>query len=106
MMYPPTSAAKIPSITVLRHELDYGEPRLTRCDGFYDDMRVFRKTYLTHTGVPGNSFVEWKSKDHQKGLLEMTDAYLDRDGKGAHFWPDDRKSTNYNILQYSTARDQ
>ncbi|KAI1864402.1 uncharacterized protein JN550_008959 [Neoarthrinium moseri] len=98
------TATSIPNITALRVGLDYGDPRLTRCSTFTDDLRGFRKKFVTSTGLPGPDLHEWKLKEHQAGLDEMTAAYLDRDGNGPLYWPDSETSPNYNKLRYS--RDQ
>ncbi|KAF7547736.1 hypothetical protein G7Z17_g7514 [Cylindrodendrum hubeiense] len=39
---------------------------------------------------------------HQDALLEMTQMFLERDGNGARFWPDDPTSPEYRGLKYST----
>ncbi|KAK4251356.1 hypothetical protein C7999DRAFT_28086 [Corynascus novoguineensis] len=94
-------AANIPSITALRNALDYGDPHLPRCAAFYDDTRAFRKKFKTSRGVPGADLHDWKSRDGQAALTEMTVAYLEKEGNGMLFWPDDKSSDNYNKYQYS-----
>ena len=96
-----TTAASIPKITELRNELDYGNPQLPRCMAFYDDIRVFRRKYRTSQGVPGFNLWDWKSREHQAGLTEMTQAYLDEEGNGRVFWPAEESSPNRNRLNYS-----
>jgi len=98
-------ASSIPSITALRQQLEYGDPHLSRCSTFYDDVRAFRKKYRTHDGSSGVSLYNWKSPEHQAGLTEMTDAYLDKEGNGALYWPDDDTSPNRNNLLYSQDHD-
>lgn len=95
------AAATIPNITALRTALDYGDARLPRCATFYDDMRAFRRKFTTSRGVPGVDLHDWKSREGQAGLSEMTIAYLEKDGGGLMFWPDDSLSPNYNKFQYS-----
>lgn len=94
-------AASIPSITTLRKELDYGDPQSPRCAAFYDDTRAFRKKFITSRGVAGPELHDWKSREGQAALTEMTLAYLDKEGNGRLFWPDDKSSANYNKYQYS-----
>ncbi|KAL2126764.1 hypothetical protein VTI74DRAFT_279 [Chaetomium olivicolor] len=94
-------AANIPSITALRNELDYGDARLPRCAAFYDDTRAFRKKFITSRGVAGTELHDWRSRDGQAALTEMTLAYLDKEGNGSLFWPDDKSSDKYNKYQYS-----
>ena len=95
------AAANIPSITALRKELGYGDPRLHRCSAFYDDIRVFRKKYTTRKGQPGVSLYDWKSPEHQRALTEMAHDYLETDGNGLLYWPDDPAALNYNTIHYS-----
>jgi hypothetical protein len=98
---PKLLAANIPSITTLRNDLDYGHLGLPRCAAFCDDTRAFRKKFVTSDGVPGSDLHDWKSCEGQDGLTEMTVAYLDKEGNGAMFWPDDKASSKYNKYQYS-----
>src|ERR1700761_7389930 len=100
------SAASIPNITALRKALDYGEPHLPRCAAFYDDIRVFRKKFRTINGTPGMELYDWKSRDHQAGLNEMTIAYLDKEGNGDVFWPAGNESPNRNKYSYTANRSQ
>jgi hypothetical protein len=98
------TAASIPTITVLRDQLDYGDSQSKRCDVFYDDIRVFRKKYRSSTGLSGDDLHNWKSPEHQAALTEMSRAFLDTDGNGSRYWPDDDGSSNRNKLQYSRHR--
>jgi hypothetical protein len=100
------AAASVPRtrISELRHELDYGDSKLPRCSAFNDDVRAFRKKFLTSSGLRGLELHDWKSSAHQAGLSEMTTAYLDHGGNGSLFWPDDVSSPRYNTLQYSKHR--
>lgn len=106
-MPPPSShvtATQIPNITELRKQLDYGDATLSRCANFYDDLRVYRKKYHTKDGKPGTEMHEWKTPEAQAELDEITAAYLDKDGNGQTYWPDDGSAANYNSLQYSKHR--
>lgn len=98
---PKIAAASIPSITTLRNELDYGDPNLPRCAAFYDDTRAFRKKFRNSRGTAGVDLHDWKSREGQADLTEMTIAYLEKEGNGQLFWPDDRASPNYNRFQYA-----
>ncbi|KAK4450328.1 hypothetical protein QBC34DRAFT_297569 [Podospora aff. communis PSN243] len=102
---PTVFAANIPKITSLRKDLDYDDARLPRCAAFNDDTRAFRRKFKTSRGVNGVDLHDWKSEATQAGLNEMTTSYLDRQGNGQLFWPDDRSSQNYNKYQYSKHRD-
>ncbi|GAB1314518.1 hypothetical protein MFIFM68171_04728 [Madurella fahalii] len=101
---PKIAASSIPNITTLRNELDYGDLHLPRCAAFNDDTNAFRRKFKTSHGIDGVDLHDWKSRDGQNGLNEMTVAYLDKEGNGRIFWPDDRSSNNYNKYQYSKDR--
>ena len=58
-------------------------------------MNAFRKNFKTSRGLAGIDLINWNSKDGQEGLAEMTSAYLDGEGKGNSFWPDDKSAANY-----------
>ncbi|KAI9154817.1 Bifunctional cytochrome P450/NADPH--P450 reductase [Paramyrothecium foliicola] len=103
-MESPKSVAAIPTITDLRRMLGFGDPALHRSQIFNDDTRVFRGKFTDSEGQPGYDFFDWKSAKHQKGLDELTDAYLDKEGNGSLFWPDDPTSARHNGLQYSQDR--
>ncbi len=99
-------ASSLPSITVLRQELDYGDPHTARYIAFVDDVRSFRRIFSTSTGILADDLHDWKSEVHQAGLTEMTMAFLERDGNGPKFWPDYEASSNYNKWQYSKHRER
>lgn len=90
----------IPSITVLRHELDYGNPGLPRCQAFYDTVRIFQKTFRTRKGVEGSALLDWNSQEHRADLGEMVGAFLGKYGTG--FWPDDKSHIRANKYKCST----
>lgn len=102
IMAHPNAAARVPKIRILRKQLGYGDETLGRCQAFIDDMRVFRKLFVTKGGVQGHMLYEWRSNDDRLGLTEMTLEYLEVHGNGAKFWPDEKASHFYNKLQYST----
>jgi hypothetical protein len=100
----PKTIAQIPTISELRHALDYAEGDKPHydCHDFIDDLRSFRRVFRTAAGTEGRDLHQWKSRDHHLGLREMVDAYLDRDGKGVEFWPDDPSKRYYSSsLQYT-----
>ncbi|KAJ9134132.1 hypothetical protein NKR23_g10363 [Pleurostoma richardsiae] len=95
---------KIPNITSLRDQLDYGNAGSKRCSTFNDDIRVFRKKFRTTDDIAGVDLHDWKNPAHQAGLTEMAQAYLDKGGNGSVFWPDDETSPYKNKYSYSTHR--
>ncbi|KAI6777563.1 uncharacterized protein J7T54_001039 [Emericellopsis cladophorae] len=100
----PSTIAQIPTISKLRHELDFamGDKPQYDCHDFIDDLRSFRRVFRTAAGTEGRDLHQWKSRDHHLGLSEMVDAYLDRDGKGVKFWPDDPSKRYFSSsLQYT-----
>ncbi|KAK2042917.1 hypothetical protein LZ31DRAFT_469402 [Colletotrichum somersetense] len=92
----------VPTITALRQELNYGDPKSLQCQAFYDDLRAYRKKFVSSNGLEGSLLYDWKSRDHQSALGEMTRAFLNRDGNGRRYWPDDETSAHYNGLRYSS----
>ncbi|KAH6990787.1 hypothetical protein BKA56DRAFT_610367 [Ilyonectria sp. MPI-CAGE-AT-0026] len=91
----------IPVITDLRKELDYGHAHERRDIVFYNTVRSYIFTFTSSKGIPGADLLRWKFRPHQSGLLEMATQFLDHDGKGAYFWPDDPASANHGKLRYS-----
>jgi hypothetical protein len=100
-MSPKLTESSIPPITTLRRELDYGDSQLLRYSAFNDGMNAFRRNFISSRGVAGVDLYNWKDKEGQEGLAEITSAYLDKAGNGQRFWPDDEAATNYNRYQYS-----
>jgi hypothetical protein len=95
---------RIPNITGLRVALDYGDPDLPRTRALNDDLRVFRRRYKSPLGPDGVDLHNWSSHVHQLALIRMADDWLDGDGNGARYWPDDEADSKYNKLQYSKDR--
>ncbi|KAH7155467.1 hypothetical protein B0J13DRAFT_618911 [Dactylonectria estremocensis] len=93
--------SKIPSIKELRQELDYGHARERRDILFYNVTRSYAFNFKSSQGIPGSELMRWKYRPHQDGLLEMASQFLDQDGKGAYYWPDDPEASNHGKLQYS-----
>ncbi|KAF2496206.1 hypothetical protein BU16DRAFT_561040 [Lophium mytilinum] len=94
------SASSVPNITELRRQLQYGNGHPT----FSDDVKMFRKNYRSPSGLVGMDLYEWSSQQQQTALDEMTETYLEKEGRGNLYWPDDETSTNLNVLQYSRDR--
>ncbi|KAH7156274.1 hypothetical protein EDB81DRAFT_756759 [Dactylonectria macrodidyma] len=93
--------SKIPSIKELRQELDYGHARERRDILFYNVARSYAFNFKSSQGIPGSELIRWKYRPHQDGLMEMASQFLDQDGKGAYYWPDDPEASNHGKLQYS-----
>lgn len=99
----PKTISTIPNISALRHALDYAEGDRSHddCCDFMKDLRSFRRVFRTAMGTDGRTLHQWKSRNHYLGLSEMVDAYLNRDGKGVQFWPNDPSKRYYSSsLQY------
>ncbi|KAK7433567.1 hypothetical protein Landi51_13867 [Colletotrichum acutatum] len=94
----PTS---IPSITSLRAQLGY-----VSCEKWgYDDFTTSTRQFLdrfTIEGWKGRLIHEWNSEKHQDLLKKMVISYLDDDGNGKRFWPDNEIGR----LQYSTHQEK
>jgi hypothetical protein len=96
-------ATRIPKITDLRDRLNYGNSRLSRYSAFSDDLRVFRRKFVSKD-LTGEDLWDWKSSEHQAALNAMTHAFLENHGYGELYWPSDPTSPNFNSLQYSKHR--
>ena len=94
-------ATLVPSITALRTELGYGDAKDPRSQVFYDDVRAFRKKFITSNDIKGKDLHQWKEVSHQVGLKEMATAYLDTYRNGFLFWPRDSKKENWTGLVYA-----
>ncbi|KAK2060495.1 hypothetical protein LY76DRAFT_467637, partial [Colletotrichum caudatum] len=90
-----------PIITALRQELHYGDAKSLQCRALKDAMRSHRKEFVSSNGLEGSLLYDWKSRDHHSALEEMTQAFLNEDGNGRRYWPDDETSAHYNGLRYS-----
>ncbi|KAK7403032.1 hypothetical protein QQX98_011189 [Neonectria punicea] len=101
LLFSKLKVTNMPVITQLRMELDYGHAGSQRDIVFYNTLRSYILSFTSSNGIPGVEFLRWKFRPHQIGLLEMVSQFLDKDGKGAHFWPDDVGAPNYGKLQYS-----
>ncbi|KAK7430261.1 hypothetical protein QQZ08_003236 [Neonectria magnoliae] len=98
LLFSKLKVKNIPVITQLRKELDYGHAGSQRGIVFYNTLRSYILSFKSSNGIPGVEFLTWRFRPHQIGLLEIVS---DKDGKGAHFWPDDVAAPNYGKLQYS-----
>ncbi|KAK0652637.1 hypothetical protein B0T16DRAFT_103954 [Cercophora newfieldiana] len=103
---PKILATNIPKITALRSDLGYGDPSIPRGLAFVNDINAFRRKFKTTRGIDGDLLHDWKAQATHAGLDEMVRAYLDKEGNGQLFWPDDESAKNYNEYQYSKDRDR
>jgi hypothetical protein len=105
MAYPkhPTS---VPNIGVLRQQLGYScnnrEISGFRWKEVHDSASKFRKGFTTEKGLKGTALVDWRSQKHQDALAEMTHTFLEVDGNGSLYWPNDDTYKFANRLTYST----
>ncbi|KAK2035188.1 hypothetical protein LX32DRAFT_550942 [Colletotrichum zoysiae] len=100
MAFVPNPTA-VPGITALRQELNYGDAKSLQCQALNDAMRSHRMKFVSSNGLKGSLLIDWKSRDHHSALEEMTQAFLNEDGNGRRYWPDDETSAHYNGLGYS-----
>ncbi|KAH7155468.1 hypothetical protein B0J13DRAFT_545650 [Dactylonectria estremocensis] len=96
-----SKAGLVPHITELREELgsEVGTDLARR-------IAEYPFGFKSDRGKKGISLTRWKDFHHQAGLRKMAEDFLERDGNGPLFWPDDRASPHYRKLQYSRHRDQ
>ena len=60
---------------------------------------MFREKFTTSDNVLDVNLFDWKSNDTQAGL-ELKTAYLDIEGNGSLWWPDDDSSSYYKKYAY------
>ncbi|KAH6900271.1 hypothetical protein B0T10DRAFT_470100 [Thelonectria olida] len=96
-----TLVSKIPTITELRKELDCGHPHKRLDITLWNSVRSYGSHFTSRSGIPGHGLLRWRDRSHQNGLLQMTHRFLEEDGKGSYFWPDDPTDQHYRKLQYS-----
>lgn len=89
----------IPLVTVLRKRLGYGESGQPRDKNFKREVKRYASTYQTDRGVPGSQLCDWRSNHLE--IKRMTDRFLDRDGNGVRYWPDEAGDTDPDRLRWS-----
>lgn len=89
----------------LRDYLEYGRDKKNRetCLAFTKTIRSYIATYRTRKGIAGSGLHNWK--DNYWELIEMADDFLERDGHGDLYWPDDDTSPNFGKLRFSKDTD-
>ncbi|KAI0973548.1 hypothetical protein F4678DRAFT_403462 [Xylaria arbuscula] len=98
-MYSQTPPTNLPKISTLRQQLGYGDVDSGGYNAFVLDVRAFRKKFNTRKELAGSSLTDWKSSEHQGGLTEMANAYLETCGN--RFWPNSPLAASGNKLRYS-----
>ncbi|KAF4980814.1 hypothetical protein FZEAL_3268 [Fusarium zealandicum] len=97
-----TKSCALPRLTDLRKELGYGHAGQAQDIAFKRALKAQVESFVSPSdNIPGFKFTQWKTPEHQRGLLEMTKDFLDTKGKGIEFWPDDPLSPNKRPLEYS-----
>lgn len=97
----PTTAVAVPKISRLRGMINYDDDRKPLGPTFWKHFQAYREMYTTSPRIYGSTFIQWKDPGQMTGLIEMADAFLDRDKNGAKFWPDDEDADEYSNLRYS-----
>ena len=92
------------NITDLREKLDYGDRTQPRFAGLNDALRFCSSRFRSSTGIPGPDLYDWHDRAHQTGLDEITNEFLDVQGRGDQFWPDSPSSPCYNKYSYTADR--
>ncbi|KAH0422379.1 hypothetical protein CcaCcLH18_12838 [Colletotrichum camelliae] len=100
-MSDPHKQSDISGVTALRRELGFDDSH----HEFINTVRYFRLRFKSSQGLPGRDLIEWKSVAHQNALSEMVEAFLERDGHGEKFWPDEETAYSLNKLTYWNRKD-
>ncbi|KAJ4131088.1 hypothetical protein NW768_006629 [Fusarium equiseti] len=83
-----TPARSTLKLTTLRKLLGYGKSGEEREKTFKRAITEQFKTFVSSVDdLPAFKLTKWKDRDHQRGLLEVTDDFLEVKGKGDEFWP-------------------
>ena len=91
-----TKTSSIPKLTTLRKQLGYGTPGGERDLAFKKAVAEQVKTFVSSVDrLPAFKLTKWKNLIHQRGLLEVTNDFLEVKGKGAEFWPYWKTDLNY-----------
>lgn len=91
-----TKTSSIPNLTTLRKQLGYGIPGGERDLAFKKAIAEQVRTFVSSTdNLPAFKLTKWKNRVHQRGLLEVTNDFLDVKGKGTEFWPYWKTDLNY-----------
>ncbi|KAJ4256199.1 hypothetical protein NW762_009277 [Fusarium torreyae] len=99
-----TKVGEIPQCQALRKLLGVGTPHDKESICFKNTIQEFRVQYRSDEGEFGYSFRTWGDPSHQKGLIRMTDGFLERDGQGPRFWPDHEGSAPVKPLKWTKDR--
>lgn len=86
-------------VTKLKQDLGYGRPRQRRDNRFSKALRDYIAKYKTRCKIAGEDLCQWE--EHKSQLTDLVLDFLDEDGKGPLWWPDDKTSFNYGPLQFS-----
>ena len=93
----PKLAKDIASAGVLKTKLGY--PSFAHGE-FWDTVKKYPSNYKARNGLAGNSLTRWRDVSHQKALEEMVQNFLDDDGNGIRYWPNNN-TPGSSLLQYS-----
>ncbi|KAF7540778.1 hypothetical protein G7Z17_g12114 [Cylindrodendrum hubeiense] len=94
----------IPGVRQLRCELGYGSAGQRNDIEFYNFICAYIFTFTSSNGLKGSKLTKWKSPRHQTALLELTNKFLEQDGKGVVYWPDNPTHANNRGLEYTRDR--
>lgn len=86
-------------VNILKQRLGYGRPRQERDNRFSKTLRDYIAKYQTRCKIAGKDLYKWNEHDWQ--LTDMVLDFLDEHKYGPLFWPDDKTSSNYGLLQFS-----
>ncbi|RFN47091.1 hypothetical protein FIE12Z_8616 [Fusarium flagelliforme] len=77
-------------------QLGYGIPGGERDLAFKKAIAEQVRTFVSSTdNLPAFKLTKWKNRVHQRGLLEVTNDFLEVKGKGTEFWPYWKTDLNY-----------
>ncbi|KAL6406753.1 hypothetical protein AUP68_09557 [Ilyonectria robusta] len=88
-------ASSIPDIRALCRQLDYECSEQRQHVEFYNDVERYSAGFMTTTKMPHTRPLRWTNSNHQDLLIEMTTSFLNAEGRGMFYWPDDAEHEDY-----------
>ena len=67
---------------------------------FLDSLELFRSVYKDREGSDWSQFNDWASPDHKAALFRVAEEYLEWEGSGRKFWPEDETATFHNWIVF------
>ncbi|KAF5009839.1 hypothetical protein FDECE_3961 [Fusarium decemcellulare] len=87
----------LPFATRLREELGFAGELATDKDfirTFESALKNHTQSFFTRKGISGANLTHWMQPEHQNVFREMAKTFLEEEGRGTLFWPDEPHPAN------------